>query len=95
MGDQHAFHDPEPAAAEELERAVCIGGREAHLIPPSAARALCGMAPVVLLSDMGEWQASWRAQAEAYELCSRCAAVAASEEETDPAGRSALASAIR
>jgi hypothetical protein len=63
----------------EVERAVCLTGRVAHLIRPGENRALCGTSPVLRLSRMEGWQAAWREQAALYELCQGCG------EETEPA----------
>lgn len=62
----------ETAPDPDLERCVCLTGHVAHLIRADAVRAGCGVGPVLRLSRMGDWQALWRAQAQAWELCEEC-----------------------
>jgi len=67
--------EPEP----DLEPAVCLTGRIAHLIRRTESKAVCGTWPVLRLSRMEDWQAAWRERAACWDICSGCAALAADE----------------
>jgi hypothetical protein len=69
-----AYPGCEVSPALEVERAVCLTGGIAHLIRPGEQRAVCGMSPVLRLSKMEDWQAVWREQALAWDLCDGCVA---------------------